>query len=97
MFLQKILIYAAFLYSSAVALLGALTTNMVPTKGDALLLPNHADNFLYNITFLQSNKSSSFIYNTYIKGSLTLVDYFIFIYVVIIVLTAIVIFKHHNE
>jgi hypothetical protein len=78
--LKKILAFILFLFSSAVALLGALTSNAIPPKSEALLLPLQTYNFLHSIPFLQDNKSGSFMYTTYFSHDLTLVGYFILLY-----------------
>ena len=80
---KKNLALLLFLYSSAIALLGALTSNAIPTKSEAILLPAHKHNFLLNLDFLNKNQSSSFIYNTYFDGKFSLEAYYLAIYIVI--------------
>lgn len=97
--MQKILAFNLFLYSSAVALLGALTTNAIPTKSEALNLPIKTFNFLKNIPLLQEGKSGSFMYKTYFVEHISLVDYFLFIYITIAVIAAItlIVSHYHHE
>lgn len=85
---KKILAFILFLFSSAIALLGALTSNAIPPKSEALLLPIKTYNFLKNIPFLQDNTSSSFVYKTYVSGHISLIEYFLIIYIVIAIIVA---------
>ena len=68
------------MYSAAIALLGALTSNAVPSKSEGLLLPAHEYNYFLNIDFFQMGKSSSFAYNTYLTHNVSLIGYFILLY-----------------
>lgn len=88
---KKILAYLLFLYSSGIALLGALTTNAVPPKVEADYLHTKY-NFLFNYDFLKSDKSGSFIYNTYLSNSLTLQEYFAILYLTLIFIAGVIIF-----
>ncbi|MDB5238800.1 MAG: hypothetical protein JWO00_135 [Candidatus Parcubacteria bacterium] len=63
--MKKIGVYALFLYSSAIALVGALTSNAVPPKSEALLLPIKTYNFMKNFGYLQGDQAGDFVYNTY--------------------------------
>lgn len=90
-FLRKISTYLLFLYSSAIALLGALTTNAVPPKIEADYLHTKY-NFLFNYDFLKDDKSGSFIYNTYFSNSLTLQEYFAILYLTLILIAAAILF-----
>lgn len=83
---RKIFAYLLFLYSLATALLGVITTNSVPTKSEGLLLPAKKFNFLYNLDFLQSGKSGSFVYKTFLDGHISLITFFFLIYCFIAVL-----------
>lgn len=74
---KKIIAAPLFLYSSAIGLLGALTTNAVPPSVEAIGLGvNVKSNFLYNIPLLRDGMSSSFIFKTYLSDKILLVDYF---------------------
>ncbi len=95
--IKKILAFLLFLYSSAVALLGALTTNAVPTKGEALLLPIKKYNFLKNIDFIGNNHSGSFIYNTYLSGRMTLLAYYLIIYFAVALIVLLVLIASRNK
>lgn len=81
--LKKSLVALFFVYSSAIALLGALTTNAVPPKVEADFL-NLKYNFLYNLDFLRAGRSGSFLYNTYLRDSLSLLDYYLALYVIVL-------------
>ena len=88
---EKLGVFALFLYSSAVGLLGALTTNAVPPKieGDYLHIKF---NFFRNLDFLFDNHSGSFMYNTFFSHSLSLTNYFFIIYSFIVFFAIMIIF-----
>lgn len=100
---KRILVFPFVLYSSFIALLGVLTSNAVPPKSEAILLPVKTYNFLKNISFIVDNKSGSFAFNEYFSHKLTLFGYFTFIYLGLFVLFIIVLFiipifeKEKNE
>lgn len=81
----KLLTFVFFMYSSSIALLGALTTNAVPPKIEADFL-GLKYNFLYNFDFFEANRSSSFLYNTYFSGTLSLPEYFVLIWSALILI-----------
>jgi len=87
--LKKSLAFLLFLFSSAVALLGALTSNAVPPKHEAIFLPIKTYNFLHDIPFLQDARSGSFVYKTYANAHVSLIGYFIIIYAALVVIAAI--------
>lgn len=74
-----------FAFSSCVSLLGALTTNALPPRIEADFLHTQY-NFLFNLKFLNSGKSGSFIYNTYLSDRISLMDYFTVIYSVLMLI-----------
>ena len=83
-YLMRILAFLLFLYSSGIAILGAITTNSVPPKVEAI--PLHMPyNFVLNFHQLQDGVSSSFLYNTYFSF-MNLYDYFFFLYVTVVIL-----------
>ncbi|MCL5774638.1 MAG: hypothetical protein M1333_00330, partial [Patescibacteria group bacterium] len=88
----KISTAALFAYSSAVALMGALVTNAVPPKIEAVKLPLHYYNFLYDIYLFKQNKSGSFLYNFFFFRSLNLKEYYMLIYAVLIFIAFMVLF-----
>ncbi len=77
--ISRILALPFFAYSSAVALVGVLTTNAVPPRIEANVLHSKY-NYLFNIDFLKTGKSGSFFYNTYAHNYVSLVQYFEIIY-----------------
>jgi len=89
--LKKFLVFILLAYSSAVALLGALTTNAVPPRVEADYL-HLKYNFFYNLDLLKSNTSGSFIYNTYFKAHYTLYEYGLVIYTFLMLIFLIVLF-----
>ena len=75
----RIVAYIFFVYSSAVSLLGTLTTNAVPPKVEADFL-HMQYNFLRNYFYFKKGESSSFVYNNFLSGSVSLSEYFLIIY-----------------
>ena len=75
--IYKLLLTLFFIYSSGVALLGALTTTQLRPR---TLNDGTKHNYLYNLDFLKANKGSSFIYNTYLSHSMTLIEYYFIIF-----------------
>lgn len=82
-----------FAWSCAVALLGALTTNAIPPKSEALLLPIKGYTYLRDLDFLRAGSSGSFIYNTYFAQSITLVGYYIVLYAIVMMITVLVLIR----
>lgn len=87
----RIITYILFIYSSAIALLGVLTTNAVPPRVEGVYL-HIGYNFLYNWLFFKDNHSSSFIYNTFFHSNFSLLQYAAPIYGVIIAAATIFLF-----
>ncbi len=83
--------FLLFIYSSAIALLGALTTNAVPPKIEADSLHTKY-NFLLNIDLLKISKSGSFVYNTFLSGAYSLEQYYAVIWSFVIICMAVVLF-----
>ena len=96
---RRIITYLLFLYSLGIALLGSLTTNAIPPKSEAVLLQVKKFNFLSNIDYIKDNRSGSFFYKTYIAQHITLLDYFIVIYIFIALLAFMTLYlstRHHE-
>lgn len=94
----RILVFLLFMYSSAIALLGTLTTNAVPPKVEGVYL-HIKYNFLYNWQVFKEGKSSSFIYNTYFSSKISLMEYYLIIYlsllfIMLVILFIIPLFEH---
>lgn len=81
--ISRIVAIVLFAYSSAVALLGALTTNAIPPRVEAEFLHGKY-NYLFNIDFLKKGKSGSFVYNTYLHTHISLLNYFEILYAVVL-------------
>ncbi len=77
--LKRLIALPLFLYSSAIGILGVLTTNGVPPSVEAPAL-GVSSNFRFNIPLLQNNESSSFVYRTYLHNYLPLTHYFFYIF-----------------
>lgn len=87
----KIITLLLFGYSSAVALLGALTTNAVPPKIEADFLKMNY-NFMHNLIFLRNNQSGSFVYNTFFSQHTTLQQYAMIIWCALMLILFVVLF-----
>jgi hypothetical protein len=74
-----VITFILFAYSSAVALLGALTTNAVPPKIEADYLHMNY-NFMHNLIFFNRGQSGSFMFNTFFSKYVTLQQYFLLIW-----------------
>lgn len=88
---RKLLALLLFAYSSAVALLGALTTNAIPPRVEADYL-HTGYNYLLNLKYLNDNRSGSFIYNTYIHQFMSLREYFLWIYIAVLGIVIVLLF-----
>lgn len=75
----KGLLLLLFAYSSAISLIGVLTTNAVPPKVEADYLHSKYGYFL-NLDFFKDSHSSSFIYNQYFAQTMSLQQYFLVLY-----------------
>ncbi len=71
----KIIFSFLFIFSSIVALAGALTTNAVPPIIENI--PNTPTNFMLNFQFLMNNMTSSFFYNTFLRHILSPFSYYL--------------------
>lgn len=88
---MKLVVFILFMYSSAIALLGVLTTNAIPPKIEADYL-HTGYNFLLNLQYLLEGRSSSFIYNNFLSSQISLVQYYGIIYSIIILFAILVVF-----
>jgi hypothetical protein len=75
----KFIIFLLFAYSSAIALMGVLTTNAIPPKVEADYLRIKYGYFMA-FDFFKDGGSSSYLYNTFAASHLTLYEYFGIIY-----------------
>ncbi len=92
----KIGIYSLLLASSAIALLGALTTNGVPPSIEVANLGIHS-NYLYNWEYLTKNGISSFFYSLLPKAAINPQAYFFGILFILSVFEFYVVFKNKAE
>jgi hypothetical protein len=90
--LKKLIALALALFGSFIALLGALTSNAIPPMSEGLFLPAKKFNYLLNLDFLNGGQSNSFLFNNYFSHSLTLLGYFAFIYIFLVVFMIFVLF-----
>ena len=89
--LGKLVILPLFVYSAAIALLGALTTNQIPPKVEADYLKMKY-NFLLSLDYLISQRSGSFLYNEYFSRFYDLQQYYLMILLSVIFLFCVVLF-----
>ncbi len=83
--------FILFAYSCAIALLGALTTNQVPPKVEADYL-HMKYNFLLNLGYLKDSRSGSFFFNQFASAHMSLIQYFLIIYSVLMLIVFILLF-----
>ncbi len=89
--LKKMLMLVFLAYSAGVAVVGVLTTNLVPPKIEADYL-HLKYNYLRNLDYISSNTTGNFIYNTYLNQRITLLQYAEVIFGVVILLFAFILF-----
>jgi hypothetical protein len=87
----KITAFLLYLYSGFVSLVGVITTNAIPPKVEADFL-HIGYNFMYNLKFLESNRSSSFIYKSFLSPRFTLTQYFLILYLMVVLMGFLIIF-----
>ncbi|MBI1862876.1 hypothetical protein HYS00_02035 [Candidatus Microgenomates bacterium] len=90
--LRKLTFVILFGVSSAIALAGALTTNLVPPKVEADFLKLKYYNFTHAFDLLHKNVSTSFVYNQYFASRISLMQYAEAIWMTLYVLVVAVVF-----
>jgi hypothetical protein len=87
----RLIFFILFLISSAIALLGVITTNIVPpsVEGIPLGLPY---NYVGNIIYLFNGITGNFLLNEYLRTQVTPMEYFSIIYTFLIFVISIVLF-----
>ncbi len=88
----RIVFFLLFTVSSAIALAGALTTNLVPPKVEADYLKLKFYNFLKAFDMMDRNQSGSFVYNTYFSSQFTVWQFYILILSVLLSVVFIITF-----
>ncbi len=90
-FAARLAFFPLFLASSAIALLGVITTNVVPpsVEGIALGLPY---NYVANIFYLLKGVTGSFVYNNYFWTQFTLSEYVAILYGIVVVIAIFITF-----
>ncbi len=83
-------------FSIVVNLLGAITTNAVPTGLEAKYL-NLYYNYFYNWEFLQLKGTSSFIYNALLKDFFSPVIYFYVLATILLIIMIILVWKKREK
>ena len=84
-FLAWALTIILLLYSSAVALLGVLTTSAVPPYSEAAYLGTDWT-YARNLDFLLDSHGSSFLYNTYLRPYGSLTEYYFVLYALLLII-----------
>ncbi len=90
-FFPKIVAFILFAGSAAISLIGALTTNSVPPKVEAIFL-NIKYGIPYAYDFLIAGQSNSFTYNQFFSSLISLKNYYLAILSLIILMVFIVLF-----
>ncbi|HSW88585.1 MAG TPA: hypothetical protein VLG12_05490 [Candidatus Saccharimonadales bacterium] len=88
---RRLTAFGLFIYSAAIALLGALTTNALPPKGEADLL-KIPHTYEWNFHFLQNGASSSFLYNTFFASHISLIGFYLILYEILLGLAVVILF-----
>lgn len=88
-YLTRFIALTLTLYSAAIALLGAVTSNLVPPKVEADYF-HLKYNFLRNIDFLRSGVSENFIYTHYLRTHMSLESYFFVLFAAVAALFIII-------
>lgn len=88
---KKLIVFVFFMISSAIAVGGALTTNLLPPKIEAVYLKIP---YGLNVTWnnIIANNSSSYIYNTYFIHKMSLMQYGLIIFGIVGTLGFIILF-----
>ncbi len=89
--ISRIVAFVLFTTSAAIALLGAITTNLVPPKVEADYF-HMKYNFLLNIDYLKAGKSSSFAFNEFFSRYMNLTQYYFFILAMLLIVAAFILF-----
>lgn len=72
---RKIVFTLLFMVSSAIAIAGAITTNLIPPKVEADFLKIPYYNFLHNFDLLKQNVATSYVFNTFFARQMSLLDF----------------------
>lgn len=83
--------FLLFILSAGISLIGALTTNAVPPKIEADFF-HMKYGFLLNLDFLRRGESSSFVYNHFLSGKISLLQYYFLILTSVAFLAAMTLF-----
>ncbi|HVZ12071.1 MAG TPA: hypothetical protein VG965_03495 [Patescibacteria group bacterium] len=89
--LMRVLVFVLFAASSGISLLGSLTTNLVPPKVEAVYLKMKYG-YAFNIDYLSRGQTGSFMYNNFFRQNWSLLQYYEFILIILVVLAFILLF-----
>ena len=90
-FLKRLLVLPIVMYSSFVAILGAVTKNFLVPKVEVLAL-NLPYKFWSEFKFLWVNQNGTLIYNEFLKDKISLADYFVILVSFVILIFLVVLF-----
>ncbi|HYE22137.1 MAG TPA: hypothetical protein VD998_00940 [Verrucomicrobiae bacterium] len=98
-FKVKLITFVLFLFSSAVAAIGAVTSNAAPPKKEAIFL--EADwGFKFNLKFFPENQSSSFVYNNFLSEYISLAVFTLMLLALLFIIAGTILFvmpKYESE
>lgn len=77
--LVRALFYFMLLFSMCVSAAGALTSNNIPPQVEAVHLKLQYFNYAMNFHLIDTQRTSNFVYNTYLKNHMNLGDYYVLI------------------
>ncbi len=90
--LRRLVFFILFMISSGIALVGALTSNLIPPKVEADYLKIDYYNFTHNFDLIYKNASSSYAYNAYVSQYMTLEQYAVVLWSALIAIMFVLIF-----
>lgn len=89
--LGKVIAFMLFVYSSAIALLGVLTTNAIPPRIEAVYLHTQYG-YPLNYIYLLNGRSSSFLFNQFFSSYISLIGYYLVIFEILLVFVYVAVF-----
>lgn len=93
---RRQIFYSLFVASAGIALLGALTSNLIPPKPEAFGIGLQS-NILLNWNLLRANTTGGFVYNTFLAKIISLKIYYVFILSLLSVTTLLVLERLYRK
>ncbi len=69
----------------------------MPPKSEGILLPAKTYNFVHDIQYMEKGQNGSFLYKTYFADHISLFEYFVIIYTIIVLVSIIVLLASHEK